>query len=71
MGISRQRDKNTQNKKAEKFCVFWAIPHLMTKNLDKEGLRSIVSDYDLFYIDIWGVIHNGVKLHKEAIEAIK
>jgi|TARA_B100001142_G_scaffold44736_1_gene40904 HAD superfamily hydrolase (TIGR01459 family) len=42
----------------------------MTKNLDKEGLRSIVSDYDLFYIDIWGVIHNGVKLHKEAIEAI-
>ena len=42
----------------------------MTKNLDNTGLRSIVNDYDLFYIDIWGVIHNGVKLHKEAIEAI-
>jgi len=42
----------------------------MTKNLDNDGLRSIVNDYDLFYIDIWGVIHNGIKLHKVAIEAI-
>ena len=42
----------------------------MTKNLDNIGLRSIVNDYDLFYIDIWGVIHNGIKLHKEAILAI-
>ena len=42
----------------------------MTKNLENEGLRSIVNDYDLFYIDIWGVIHDGIKLHKEAIETI-
>ena len=42
----------------------------MSKNLDNDGLRSIVDDYDLFYIDIWGVIHNGIKLHKEAILAI-
>ena len=42
----------------------------MTKNLDNTGLRSIVNDYDLFYIDIWGVIHNGIKLNKEAIIAI-
>ena len=42
----------------------------MSKNLDNNGLRSIVNDYDLFYIDIWGVIHNGIKLHKEAIEAL-
>jgi len=42
----------------------------MTKNLDREGLRSIVSDYDLFFIDIWGVVHNGIKLHEKAIEVL-
>ena len=43
----------------------------MTKNLDKEGLSSIVDHYDLFYIDLWGVIHNGIKLHENAIHVLK
>ena len=43
----------------------------MVKNLDKEGLRSIADNYQLFYIDLWGVIHNGISLHKEAILALK
>jgi len=43
----------------------------MTKNLDNEGLRSIIENYDIFYIDLWGVVHNGVTLHKNAIEAIE
>tara|TARA_Y200000002_G_scaffold362161_1_gene348958 strand:+ start:135 stop:953 length:819 start_codon:yes stop_codon:yes gene_type:complete len=43
----------------------------MTKNLDKEGLISIVDDYQLFYVDLWGVVHNGVSLHKEAIKTLK
>jgi len=42
----------------------------MTKNLDNEGLRSIVDNYDIFYIDLWGVIHNGIVLHKKGIEAL-
>ena len=42
----------------------------MTKNLDKEGLSSIVDDYQLFYVDLWGVVHNGVSLHQEAIKAL-
>ena len=42
----------------------------MTKNLDKEGFSSIVDDYQLFYIDLWGVVHNGVSLHKEAIKVL-
>ena len=42
----------------------------MTKNLDNEGFRSIIDDYDIFYIDLWGVVHNGVDLHKSAIEAL-
>jgi HAD superfamily hydrolase (TIGR01459 family) len=43
----------------------------MTKNLDNDGLRSIVENYDIFYIDLWGVVHNGVALHKNAIEALE
>ena len=42
----------------------------MTKNLDNEGLSSIVDDYQLFYVDLWGVVHNGVTLHKEAIKTL-
>ena len=42
----------------------------MTKNLDKEGLSSIVDNYELFYIDLWGVIHNGIKLHDKAINTL-
>ena len=40
------------------------------KNLDNEGLRSIVDNYDIFYIDLWGVVHNGMTLHKKAIETL-
>ena len=43
----------------------------MTKNLDLNGLQSIADNYDIFYIDLWGVIHNGVKLHEKAITVLK
>ena len=43
----------------------------MTKILDIDGLRSIADNYDLFYIDLWGVIHNGIKLHNEAVLTLK
>ena len=43
----------------------------MTKNLDSKGLQSIADNYDLFYIDLWGVIHNGIKLHEGAIFTLK
>ena len=39
----------------------------MAKNLDNLGLSSIVDNYQLFYIDLWGVIHNGISLHNKAI----
>ena len=42
----------------------------MTKNLDKDGLSSIVDNYQLFYVDLWGVVHNGVSVHQEAIKAL-
>ena len=43
---------------------------VMTKNLDKDGLKSIVDNYDIFYVDLWGVVHNGIHLHKEAIQTL-
>ena len=43
----------------------------MTKNLDKDGLRSIIKNYDLLFIDLWGVVHNGINLHEKAIEALE
>jgi len=43
----------------------------MTKNLDNEGLKSIMGNYDIFYIDLWGVVHDGVTLHKNAIKALE
>ena len=43
----------------------------MSKNLDESGLKSIVSEYDLFFIDIWGVVHNGIKLHENASKSFR
>jgi len=43
----------------------------MSENLDNKGLRSIAENYDIFYIDLWGVIHNGITLHKNAIETLE
>ena len=43
----------------------------MTKNLDKFGLKSVVNEYDLFFIDIWGVVHDGIKLHNNSIEVLE
>ena len=43
----------------------------MSENLDNNGLRTIAKNYDIFYIDLWGVIHNGITLHKNAIKALE
>ena len=34
-------------------------------------LSEIYMSYDTFVIDLWGVMHDGVKLYKEAIEAVE
>ena len=43
----------------------------MSINLDKFGLKSIYKKYNLFFIDIWGVIHNGINLHDHSIEVLE
>ena len=50
--------------------LLWAISDQMIKNIAKEGLKSIVQGYDFYFIDLWGVIHNGIKLHNKAIEVL-
>ena len=43
----------------------------MPQNLDKDGLRSKINSYELFFIDIWGVIHNGVQIFEDSIEVLE
>ena len=42
----------------------------MVKNLDQEGLKSIINRYDLFFIDLWGVVHNGIELYENSINVL-
>ena len=44
---------------------------IMSQNLEKFGLKSIVDRYDLFFIDIWGVLHNGINLNKNSVEVLE
>ena len=43
----------------------------MTSNLDEKGLRSIAAEYDVFIIDIWGVLHNGLNLFENSIKVLE
>ena len=43
----------------------------MTKNLDDIGLKSVADHYDLFFVDLWGVVHNGIELYKESTNALE
>ena len=35
-----------------------------------DGLREIAGRYDAIVCDVWGVIHNGVRVHPPAVEAL-
>ena len=42
----------------------------MLKNLDDLGLKSVANNYDVFFIDIWGVLHNGINLFNDSVYAL-
>ena len=42
----------------------------MTVDLSNKGVKEIVNNFDLFYIDIWGVLHNGIKLNEDAVKVL-
>ena len=35
------------------------------------GLSQVQSKYDAFFIDLWGVTHNGFQLHSGATEVLR
>ncbi len=57
--------------KIQEFVRFLSYISNMSKNLEESGLKSIVSEYDLFFIDIWGVVHNGIKLNENAVKVLE
>ena len=36
-----------------------------------KGLNQVQSKYDAFFIDLWGVMHNGIKLYPSAVEVLE
>ena len=36
-----------------------------------KGLSQVQSKYDTFFIDLWGVVHNGIELYPGAIEVLE
>ena len=63
--------KNIKALKNQEKLVFLSYIIIMTANLEEIGLSSIVDQFDLFFIDIWGVVHNGIKLYPDAINVLE
>ena len=42
----------------------------MNKKVIK-GIKKIYEDYDAFFIDLWGVMHNGIHLYPDAIKVLE
>ena len=42
----------------------------MTKNLNEKGIKTIVKNYEVFFIDLWVVVHNGIKLNQHVIDVL-
>ena len=36
-----------------------------------KGLHQVQSKYDAFFIDLWGVMHNGIQLYSGAVEVLE
>ena len=36
-----------------------------------KGLREVHSKYDAFFIDLWGVIHNGIQIYPGAVDVLE
>ncbi len=49
---------------------FLSYISIMVKNLDQKGIKSIVNRYDLFFIDLWGVVHNGIELYENSLDVL-
>ena len=43
----------------------------MIESIELKKLSEIQSHYDCFFIDLWGVIHNGISLFADVKETLK
>lgn len=46
------------------------MPNSETETLPLTGFSSIADRFDLCLCDIWGVVHNGVAAHRDALDAL-
>ncbi len=55
------------------FFLVFIVNNFMhsTKPRKIEGLKQIFEKYDVYFIDLWGVMHNGVECYAEAITVLK
>ena len=62
---------NIKYQKNQEFSLFLSYICKMTKDLDNQGLKSIAKQYDLFFVDLWGVVHDGIELFQHSINALE
>ncbi len=62
--------QNFKLKKGKEFKGFLSYIWKMTINLDDKGFKTVAKEYDLFFIDIWGVLHNGISIFNNSLEVL-
>ena len=43
----------------------------MKNYLELKSLSAILDSYDIFFIDLWGVIHNGVSVFDNVVPVLE
>ena len=62
--------QNFKLKKSKEFKGFLSYIRKMSINLDYKGFKTVAKEYDLFFIDIWGVLHNGISIFNNSLEVL-
>ena len=62
--------QNFKLKKSKEFKGFLSYIWKMTINLDDKGFKTVAKEYDLFFIDIWGVLHNGISIFNNSLKVL-
>ena len=44
---------------------------LLPKTSELRGIREVADKYDVYFIDLWGVIHNGLACYPEALSVLE
>ena len=44
---------------------------LLPKTTELKGMREVADKYDVYFIDLWGVMHNGLECFPEALSVLE